>query len=174
MICDLLNIFEEATREVEATKRPTLHLVVPWYFRLLRHCQASSTDSVVISQMKIVAIEYLTSNIANHITSYHKVATFLCPTLKPLRMYASSSTKNEIIDTARDMLARLVPEELDTNRGIVRSSNRSSLSNISQAISMFEEDANDFDVEEEDEIQNYINEHVTRMDECLLDWYVRN
>lgn len=174
MLCDFLNIFEEATREIEATKRPTLHLVVPWFFRIKLHCQPSSADNVLISQIKIVATEYLTSNIANHISDYHKVATFLCPTLKPLRMYSSSSEKNEIIDTTRDMLSRLVPDELDleSNRSRVQSTTHTATTNKSLALLMFEGETDDFGGDETDEVQNYINEHVIRMDGCLLEWYV--
>lgn len=172
VLSEFLSIFEEATREIEATKRPTLHLVVPWHFRILHHCQASSADSVFISQLKITAVEYFSSNVANHITDFHKVATFLCPTFKPLRMYHSTNIKNQIIDTAREMLAKLLPEESDTNRSRVQPFNRSTVTNTSQALSMFEGEADGFQEEEDDEIQNYINEHVIRMNECLLDWSV--
>lgn len=172
-------IFEEATLEVEATKRPTLHLVLPWYFRLLHHCEISSVESVVISALKSKGLAYLNSNISEHITIHHKVATFLCPKLKPLRMYNSSSDKNEIIDAARDMLDKLIPKEqydMDNDRAANNTRSRSDSTrrlNVSQAILMFEDDSIDILNDENDEIQRYINHHVTDMDGCeLLEWCV--
>lgn len=100
VIRNFLKIFEEATTEIEASRRPTLHIVIPWYFRLLKSLEFSVKHYVVVSQMKASGREYFVCNISNHLTSYHKIATFLCPVLKSLRMY-DVNTRNEIVESTR-------------------------------------------------------------------------
>lgn len=178
ILSDFLQIFEEATKEIEASKRPTLHLVIPWYFRLLQHCESSSLDCGMISNLKRAGLAYLTSNVSEHITIHHKVATFLCPKLKSLRMYNSSSIKNEIIDSAREMVETISPNETrETNSSSAATSARlgnhsSTTSRTSQAMLMFDDSVGVLD-DEEDDVQRYINHHVRDMEEGrLLEWWV--
>lgn len=91
-------------------------------------------------------------------------------------MYNSSSVKNEIIDATREMLDRLIPKEASDIYNERAASNRSCSNSpvnrtVSMAISMFEDDGSDFQDDEEDEIQRYINHHVKSTDEEILKWY---
>lgn len=92
-------------------------------------------------------------------------------------MYTSSAIKNEIIDAAREMLDKLCPKtESDINNGPDTSSNQPASATtsrrVSQAMLMFQVDDSNMQVEEEDEVQRYINFQVKNMDEDLLEWYV--
>lgn len=173
MLCDFLMEFEVATRETEATKHPTLQVVVPWFFRLLNYCEVKESDSAIICNMKNAAYTYLSLNVSEHITDFHKVATFLTPSLKPLRMYSTSTAKNEVLDAARETLDKLIPKDTSrdaSNRTMTPGSSRNVFR--SQAMVMFESDNTEVQEDDEDEIQRYINHHVPTMEVELLDWYV--
>ncbi|KAJ4925969.1 hypothetical protein JOQ06_029214 [Pogonophryne albipinna] len=47
-----LQRFKEATKALEASKTPTLHLTAVWLDRLKRHLQPSSTDNQTFSSLK--------------------------------------------------------------------------------------------------------------------------
>ncbi|KAJ4937907.1 hypothetical protein JOQ06_002536 [Pogonophryne albipinna] len=47
-----LQRFKEATKALEASKTPTLHLTAVWLDRLKRHLQPSSTDNLTFSSLK--------------------------------------------------------------------------------------------------------------------------
>ncbi|CAJ0851345.1 4781_t:CDS:2, partial [Entrophospora sp. SA101] len=47
-----LKKFKEASQCLEASKQPTLHLVIPWYKSLLMHCQINPSDHETLKQMK--------------------------------------------------------------------------------------------------------------------------
>lgn len=79
MVCDILEIFEEATNEVEISQKPTLFLVLPWFHRLLAHLEYSAVDSVLIAKMKDTGREYMRNNLSKHISMRHRMATFLNP-----------------------------------------------------------------------------------------------
>lgn len=103
-------IFEECSKEIETTKRPTLHLVVPWYYRLLLHCEPSSNDCEAVENMKELGLNYLRSNIATEITVFHQIASLLCPSFKALKMY-NSRTKLSIVNEAKQILNEKFPYE---------------------------------------------------------------
>lgn len=172
MIRDFLEIFEEATREVEATKKPTLHLVVPWFFRLVATCEVSETDNVLIANMKTIGREYFQTNISKHITKYHNMAAFLCPTLKSLRMYHPQK-KAEIIVEIRSFLDENFPPTPSQNTThIAHRPIACNASSTSKALSMFEEaeeDASHHNIS--DEIQSYMECKVQSNVDVLTWWY---
>lgn len=200
MICDFLAIFEECSKEVEATKKPTLHLVVPWYYRLVLHCEPSANDHPIIADMKERGLQYLQTNIKLKITFLHQIATFLCPSFKSLKMYSANTTRS-IVNRARNMLDAKFPFEsepgtlrrtscfesilinrlINSSRGCVGSpiaasrsrrsvSTSSSSSAVSQSLSMFQDESCSFLDEDRDELQAYIDSSA-KAGSDLLEWY---
>ena len=62
MLSDLvayLQIFVDASLELEAERTPTLHLAVPWYYKLKRHCNPAADDSNPMRAIKKSASDLL-------------------------------------------------------------------------------------------------------------------
>ncbi|CAJ0839348.1 5834_t:CDS:2, partial [Entrophospora sp. SA101] len=53
ILINFLKKFHEASECLEASKYPTIHLVLPWYKTLLIHCQISSPDDEILKQIKL-------------------------------------------------------------------------------------------------------------------------
>lgn len=100
IIFNFLKGFKDATTEIEATNQPTLFLVWPLLHKLQQTLQASDDDTLLVSSMKTAAIDYLNSNVFLFINSFHRLAVFLHPLLKKLKI-ASDSEKKDIIDDAK-------------------------------------------------------------------------
>lgn len=98
---------------IEATTQPTLHLVVPWYFALRRHCEPSAEDCELIATMKRRGLHYLRTNLKYEITSFHQVATLLCPSFRVLNMYTAAK-RNSIVNEAKEMLNDKFPFEINS------------------------------------------------------------
>ena len=79
-----LQVFKVASIELEATKSPTLHLVLPWYHTLKQHCETDSSDSAELITLKTKAISLLTSKFA--IDPRHSAAAVLNPKMRGLKM----------------------------------------------------------------------------------------
>lgn len=115
----------------------------------------------------------MTSNVQENVTMLHKIATFVCPSLKPLRMYHRTVDKNEIIDATVEMLENLVPSNEPRSRTTTPPSTSETHNSNSKALAMFEIDADDVqDDEDNNEVQTYINQRVNKMEGTLLEWWV--
>ena len=79
-----LKKFKEASQCLEASKQPTLHLVIPWYKSLLMHCQINPSDHETLKQMKEVVAEKIIEKII--INDLHKLAIFFDPRMKQLKI----------------------------------------------------------------------------------------
>lgn len=179
MLCTFVEVFEIATMEIEASKSPTLHLVVPWYFKLMKHMQFVGVDSALVSDMKKIGREYLKNNIGRYISTYHKIAAFLYPETRSLKMY-SREEKNAIIDSARDLMNTKFPKTANDSPRSERSLdqnetfelNRRKSRSISSALEMFRDDSGDDD--DTDDIEKYISMHVRTENsgvDILTWWY---
>lgn len=51
--------FRQAIRDLSESRKPTLHLVVVWYTRLVKEMQPENTDSLLINTLKTHARMYL-------------------------------------------------------------------------------------------------------------------
>ncbi|KAA0722912.1 hypothetical protein E1301_Tti013661 [Triplophysa tibetana] len=84
-----LERFKEATKALEASKTPTLHLTIVWYERIRRHLRAFSNDSNIISSLKEKCLSILQDKFDIH--RLHRLAMFLHPKLKSMKLIADSS-----------------------------------------------------------------------------------
>lgn len=86
-LVNFLKIFKEASNCLEASKNPTLHLVIPWYKTLKEHCKISQQDSEVLKQIKKIVNEKIT--LKYKIEELHKLAIFFNPKMKQLKILDS-------------------------------------------------------------------------------------
>lgn len=177
MLCDFVVIFEEATKEIEASKSPTLHLVIPWYFKLLKYMDFVGIDSAIVSNMKSAGRQYLKTNIAQHLSKYHKIAVFLYPSTKSLKMY-DRQQRSVIVDSARDLMNEKFPvSSNDSRENTARNNDARQNVNISSALQMFQDDCFT-DEDDSDDIDKYINMHnINSSDDSefdLLTWWVQH
>ena len=87
-LVDFLKMFKDASDELEATKSVTLHMPVPWYYKLQQHCRADSKDSEPMSMIKTRAASFIDCKFI--IGRLHLLATALNPKMKGLKMVSDS------------------------------------------------------------------------------------
>ncbi|KAJ4919149.1 hypothetical protein JOQ06_024339 [Pogonophryne albipinna] len=97
-----LQRFKEATKALEASKTPTLHLTAVWLDRLKRHLQPSSTDNLTFSSLKAKCLRILVEKYEIHLL--HKLAMFLHPKLKSLKLLVEEHS----METVHNEVRRLV------------------------------------------------------------------
>ena len=49
-IADLLSIFKIGSEKLFADDLPTLHSVLPWFFKFKKTCQPKATDSLCVTE----------------------------------------------------------------------------------------------------------------------------
>ena len=81
-LSDLLFYFKNASEQLSADQKSTLHLVLPWINKLKSHCEIKINDSPVMKQVKRLILQNIKEKI--WLTQLHETATFLHPTTKSL------------------------------------------------------------------------------------------
>ncbi|KAK1887913.1 Zinc finger protein 618 [Dissostichus eleginoides] len=99
-----LQRFKEATKALEASKTPILHLTAVWLDRLKCHLQPSSTDNLTFSSLKAKCLRILVEKYKIHLL--HKLAMFLNPKLKSLKLLA----EEHAMETVHNEVRRLVKD----------------------------------------------------------------
>lgn len=94
--------FKEATKALEASKTPTIHLTAVWLERLRRYLQQCSTDSMTLSSMKEKCLRVLNDKFQLH--PLHKLAMFLHPKLKSLKLLTSDADIMGVHNEARRLV----------------------------------------------------------------------
>lgn len=108
ILSDFLKPFKAATDELEATKTPTLCLVVPWYHTLLRHMQPDVTDPILVASMKRIGHMYWKTTVKHLITEYHDDAVFLHPEMKSLKLHTKEE-KNLVWERTLELMDNFEP-----------------------------------------------------------------
>lgn len=96
-----LEVFKTASLELEATKTPTLHLALPWFYKLKSHCQANQSDSAEVAALKEKAMVMIDSKYL--LQPLHNVAAALNPKMRNLKMLPDD-TKALIYGAIRKMI----------------------------------------------------------------------
>ncbi|KAH6925931.1 hypothetical protein HPB50_012297 [Hyalomma asiaticum] len=91
-VVEFLEPFKEASEKLEQDKVVTLPLVLMYYTKLKKHLTADSTDSPEVCQLKSRTLEFL--QIKLPIEELHKVATFLWPPFRHLRVLDEQERKS--------------------------------------------------------------------------------
>jgi len=90
--------------ELEASKKPTLHLALPWYYKMIQHCEAASSDSDEMAFVKSRALSLLQNKFL--LEPLHQVAAVLNPKMKTLRMLPEDK-KQHIYNALQSMMSLL-------------------------------------------------------------------
>ena len=94
--------FKDATKALEASKTPTIHLTAVWLERLRRHLQLSSCDSSTLSSLKAKCLKILNDKFELHLL--HKLAMFLHPKLKSLKLLANQDEVMSVHNEAQRLV----------------------------------------------------------------------
>lgn len=93
-LISFLEKFKIASDEIEATKRPTLFLVIIWYNRLLNHLEITDDDDGNFRDLKSSCLEIFKDTF--EITKYHKMAIFFHPKMKSLKILDDSTETDSV------------------------------------------------------------------------------
>ena len=81
-ITDLLAIFKIGSEKLSADDIPTLHSVLPWFYKFKKSCEPKDSDRLYIRQLKQKLLDKLNDKI--WLIDIHYIATFLHPETKSL------------------------------------------------------------------------------------------
>ncbi|XP_022651829.1 uncharacterized protein LOC111246462 isoform X4 [Varroa destructor] len=104
-IVKFITPFRQAIRDLSESRKPTLHLVVVWYTRLVKEMQPENTDSILINTLKTHARMYL---MQMEVHQLHRIALFLHPKLKSLKLLQDDGLKLSVQAEVRSMLSAQV------------------------------------------------------------------
>lgn len=102
-VAKFLEPFEEATKDLESDRKPTLFKTVLWYFKL-KKLLLSQSGSQVMRCLNMRANYFLQHKLV--IGTYHKVAIFLCPMFKKLTMFPEDMRAN-VLNCVRQAIGDL-------------------------------------------------------------------
>uniref|UniRef100_A0AAZ1XPQ9 HAT C-terminal dimerisation domain-containing protein n=1 Tax=Oreochromis aureus TaxID=47969 RepID=A0AAZ1XPQ9_OREAU len=112
LLVSFLKPFKEATDDLETDNTaPSASLVLPWSVRLIEHC-TSATKDPLLSEIATVCVTRLKELLSADSTSSHsvhmlyKIATFLTPNLRGLRMLDERGRQN-VIQGVKEMIEDL-------------------------------------------------------------------
>lgn len=100
-VVEFLEPFKEASDKLEQDKVVTLPLVLMYYTKLKKHLTAASTDSPEVCKLKSRTLEFLQTKM--QIGELHKIATFLWPPFRHLRVLEEQERKT-VHDRVRELL----------------------------------------------------------------------
>ncbi|KAK5865251.1 hypothetical protein PBY51_016428 [Eleginops maclovinus] len=105
-ISEFLSLFRDASEDMEGDRYPTLNTVLLWRHRLGAHCEPRFQDPDYMRHIRSRASELLNEKFI--ITSTHKIATFLSPRFKSLKVL--SHEENIAVQMeARALTTALIP-----------------------------------------------------------------
>lgn len=112
-LIDFLTPFKEITDILEASKRPTLHRVVPCRRGLLEKLKANATEPQFVVEYKEIAESLVKDVWVLH--SFHRIAYFLNPKMRSLKAL-SYSEQDDTMDNIRQILSEIhLPSEVLPN-----------------------------------------------------------
>ncbi|XP_061827849.1 zinc finger protein 618-like [Nerophis lumbriciformis] len=103
-LIEFLTLFKSAISELEGEHHPTVQMVLLWFFKLKKHCEPKFGDPPYMKILRSRTSALLDEKM--HPTATHKIATFLHPKFKSLKMLAEDD-RREVIKQVRELL----PEE---------------------------------------------------------------
>ena len=92
VIVPFLAVYKAASLELEATATPTLHLPLPWFYKLQQHCTPDDSNDGEMQTLQRKASDLLNSKFC--LQPLHHVATALNPRMKSMKMLPNSERDN--------------------------------------------------------------------------------
>ena len=105
-IGSFLSVFTAASDDLEGDRYPTINKVLLWFSKLKSHCAPKSTDPEYMKHIRSRAGELLREKFK--ISLKHKIATFLTPRFKALKMLLPAE-RDEIHAEVRRLTEALIP-----------------------------------------------------------------
>lgn len=93
-LISFLNAFKNETDKLQQENQPSVHLVLLSYCRLLKHCKHLDTDTHEVKGLKTKAEHLIKEKFKPQLV--HKIATFLWPPFKHLKMLTEEE-RQEVI-----------------------------------------------------------------------------
>jgi Hermes transposase DNA-binding domain len=109
----LLGVFNEVTDILEATEKPTIHLVYPSITHLEGACAPNETDDPAIANLKINILKRIEDVFRANISSIHRATVLLNPLSNQLR----SLNETESEDAIKFVKTAMKQVERDANEG---------------------------------------------------------
>ncbi|XP_060794120.1 E3 SUMO-protein ligase ZBED1-like isoform X3 [Neoarius graeffei] len=173
---EFLTPFKHASEDMEGDRYPTINSVLLWYHRLRMHCEPRCGDPLYMEHIRRRAGELLNDKMT--ITPIHKIATFLSPRFKSLKML--SPDESLVVQAeARRLTTALIPA-LQAQTAQKQADDTSETQREAEAIGptmrenllkrrrMFLEWEDTLDLIEPDEVQHCMQSHFS-LDECNED-----
>ncbi|CAG2105941.1 unnamed protein product [Medioppia subpectinata] len=159
-LVDFLAPFKAASVELrQCSRHPTLNHVLLWYYKLLKHLNATADDDTLASGLKTVIKVGMEQNF--QLQSFHKIAAFLWPNFRFLKML-STEEREEVHNEVRELIDSRIVEE-DGSGGGVDSNGLKKAANFDE---WEEQDS------EQDELNKYISVQLTTCNEQnILIWW---
>jgi hypothetical protein len=177
ILSDLVNFlkkFQVASLCLEVSKKPTLHLVIPWYKDLLEHCKVIASDNEVTKKIKVVVAEKLIEKIKIH--ELHKLAIFFNPLMKKLKILESDDAiwvKDEIKRQCANLTINNDDVGADSNNDDdMQTISSTSNSNVELGdFSKYYDDSDD-EVDDKDEVDLYLSTKIQKDNNFdILKWW---
>lgn len=172
----VLEPFLDATSDLERDKEPTIQKVVLWYYKLLKFtAEITSEDSSNIRKLKAKLNSILLAKFK--IMPIHKIATFLTPTFRQLKMLPNIERENthiEIKNWIQDKFYSL--QIINTSHDEVEVSLPSKKSKFSEwEDDRIETTLNDtLSSQAQKEIDNYLKNGKPNDQDNILMWWRKN
>lgn len=160
---DLLDEFNDAFKEMQFEKKPTLHKVLLWKHHLINVCTAKISDSHSIKRFKVTCKRLL--NTEYKVDVIHHAATFLHPHFNDL-----SLLQPDEIDNVRLFIKNLM-KEMNPAPAIENENNEEEPVPKKSRFDSFKKKTNDNNDKFETEIDKYIQFAEMADDEDLLEWW---
>lgn len=104
---EFLTPFKHASEDMEGDRYPTINSVLLWYHRLRRHCEPGCGDPLYMQYIRRRAGDLLDNKMI--ISPIHKIATFLSPRFKSLKMLSPDESLAVQVE-ARRLTTALIPD----------------------------------------------------------------
>ena len=116
-VADFTGKFTKVFEVLQMSKKSTLNLVVPSYYKLINFCSASPEDTAPIKLLKLKAAALIDKKFFKSIKAFHWVATFLDPAFKSLIFVPEKSNdqrkfKDDIICDIDKWIKEFIPGRL--------------------------------------------------------------
>ncbi|CAF1387580.1 unnamed protein product [Rotaria sordida] len=169
------------SEQLSSDASPTLHLVVPWFWKLKNSCIPNDDDHLLLAQFKNAVSRMLDDKV--YLTSLHYIATFLYAATKKLQTL-DDSLRNEIYGDVRKIMGTLgIREEHSsllskTNSRITSKPPKRKKNNLimeSDAMGEFAGAVEGSSDDESDEVERYLNTKIPfTKDDTLLKWWSKH
>lgn len=110
-IVKVLEPFENVSKKLEATKRPTIHLIIPNINKLKKSCQINNTDIEIIQLLKSALNSQISTTIIPNLTKFHNISLYLFPPTNKLLQF-STAEKEDVVNDCKNIMQHFFIENV--------------------------------------------------------------